>query len=161
MLELNTASTASVPQGPSRLSSPLGFLEHQHGCPSCIRLTCLSACQKKTTLQGRPYLCSSLDLHSRVAKVRAADVKYYTKLRDFTDVHVTGGRVAYRLGALAPLAPQLTSASDGESKLLDHGLVLPLSSATRTIQSDGLIFSHSSHLSQLQFPQSLRQGHTT
>ena len=27
--------------------------------------------------------------------VRAADLKYYTKTRDYTDVHVVGGRSAY------------------------------------------------------------------
>jgi hypothetical protein len=29
--------------------------------------------------QGRTYLCKKLDLDSRVAVVRPADVKYYTK----------------------------------------------------------------------------------
>lgn len=32
---------------------------------------------------------------SRVAVVRPADLKYYTKTRDFCDVHVTGGRAAF------------------------------------------------------------------
>ncbi|KAL3131865.1 hypothetical protein ABBQ38_007575 [Trebouxia sp. C0009 RCD-2024] len=45
--------------------------------------------------QGRTYLCKKLDLGSKVAMVRAADLKYYTKTRDFTDVHVVGGRSAY------------------------------------------------------------------
>ncbi|EFJ42855.1 hypothetical protein VOLCADRAFT_97014 [Volvox carteri f. nagariensis] len=54
--------------------------------------------------QGRPYLCRQLNLGERVALVRRADVKYYTKIRDFTDVHVTGGRVAYPASsAAAPL----------------------------------------------------------
>jgi hypothetical protein len=34
-------------------------------------------------------------LSSKVAVVRPADLKYYTKTRDFTDVHVIGGRKAY------------------------------------------------------------------
>ena len=46
-------------------------------------------------VQGRTYLCKKLDLGSKVAMVRAADLKYYTKTRDFTDVHVVGGRSAY------------------------------------------------------------------
>ncbi len=45
--------------------------------------------------QGRSYLCRRLDLVSRVAVVRPADLKYYTKTRDFCDVHVTGGRAAF------------------------------------------------------------------
>jgi hypothetical protein len=32
----------------------------------------------------------ALDLSSRVAIVRPVDVKYYTKVRDYTDIHVTG-----------------------------------------------------------------------
>lgn len=44
---------------------------------------------------GRPHICSKLDLSARVALVRPADVKYYTRVRDVTDVHVTGGGVAY------------------------------------------------------------------
>ncbi len=31
----------------------------------------------------------------QVAVVRPADLKYYTKTRDFTDVHVIGGRKAF------------------------------------------------------------------
>lgn len=46
-------------------------------------------------MQGRTYLCKKLDLSSRVAVVRPADLKYYTKTRDFCDVHVIGGRTAY------------------------------------------------------------------
>lgn len=46
-------------------------------------------------LQGRTYLCKKLDLATKVATVRAADLKYYTKTRDFTDVHVVGGHTAY------------------------------------------------------------------
>ncbi len=46
-------------------------------------------------VQGRTYLCKKLDLSSKVAVVRPADLKYYTKTRDFCDVHVIGGRTAY------------------------------------------------------------------
>ncbi|GIL51561.1 hypothetical protein Vafri_7530, partial [Volvox africanus] len=45
--------------------------------------------------QGRPYLCRQLNLSERVAIVRPADVKYYTKVKDYTDIYVTGGHVAY------------------------------------------------------------------
>lgn len=47
-------------------------------------------------LQGRTYLCKKLDLASKVAVVRPADLKYYTKTRDFCDVDVTGGHAAYQ-----------------------------------------------------------------
>lgn len=56
------------------------------------------------SLQGRTYLCKKLDLDSRVAVVRPADLKYYTKVRDYTDVHVTGGR-AYYQAAVGQLTP--------------------------------------------------------
>lgn len=46
--------------------------------------------------QGRTYLCKKLDLSSKVAVVRPADLKYYTKTRDFTDVYVVGGKTAYQ-----------------------------------------------------------------
>ncbi|KAK9795209.1 hypothetical protein WJX73_000198 [Symbiochloris irregularis] len=45
--------------------------------------------------QGRTYLCKKLDMDSKVAVVRPADLKYYTKVRDYCDVHVTGGRAYY------------------------------------------------------------------
>lgn len=40
--------------------------------------------------QARPYLCRQLNLGERVAIVRPADVKYFTKVKDYTDVYVTG-----------------------------------------------------------------------
>ena len=46
-------------------------------------------------VQGRTYLCKKLDLSSKVAVVRPADLKYYTKTRDFTDIYVIGGKTAY------------------------------------------------------------------
>lgn len=45
--------------------------------------------------QGQTYLCTRLDLTKKTAFVRSADLQYYTQLRDFTDVHVVGGSVAY------------------------------------------------------------------
>ena len=55
-------------------------------------------------MQGRTYLCKKLDLGSKVAMVRAADLKYYTKTRDFTDVHVVGGHTAYPVRVSDPFA---------------------------------------------------------
>lgn len=58
-----------------------------------------------TDAQGRTYLCKKLDLSSKVAVVRPADLKYYTKTRDFTDVHVIGGRKAYANHSVRRLSP--------------------------------------------------------
>jgi len=51
--------------------------------------------ENDSQMQGRTYLCKKLDLSSKVAVVRPADLKYYTKTRDFTDVYVVGGKTAY------------------------------------------------------------------
>ncbi|KAK1678926.1 hypothetical protein QYE76_039774 [Lolium multiflorum] len=45
--------------------------------------------------QGVNYLVEELDLSSRTAFCRKADVKYYTKTRDYTDINVIGGDFAY------------------------------------------------------------------
>lgn len=45
--------------------------------------------------QGKTYLVKELDLSSKLAYCQEASLKYYTKTRDFTDVHVTGGQLAY------------------------------------------------------------------
>ncbi|KAL5214637.1 hypothetical protein ABZP36_003789 [Zizania latifolia] len=45
--------------------------------------------------QGVNYLVEELDLSSRTAFCRKADLKYYTKTRDYTDVNVLGGDFAY------------------------------------------------------------------
>ncbi|KAG9151551.1 hypothetical protein Leryth_019742 [Lithospermum erythrorhizon] len=45
--------------------------------------------------QGKTYLVKELDLSSKLAFCQEASLKYYTKTRDFTDVHVTGGQIAY------------------------------------------------------------------
>ncbi|GJN33021.1 hypothetical protein PR202_gb21578 [Eleusine coracana subsp. coracana] len=45
--------------------------------------------------QGANYLVEELDLSSRTAFCRKADLKYYTKTRDYTDINVLGGEFAY------------------------------------------------------------------
>ncbi|KAG6530731.1 hypothetical protein ZIOFF_004489 [Zingiber officinale] len=45
--------------------------------------------------QGDTYLVNYLDLSTKVAFCQRADLKYYTKTRDYTDVHVAGGELAY------------------------------------------------------------------
>ncbi|XP_038726130.1 uncharacterized ATP-dependent helicase YprA-like isoform X2 [Tripterygium wilfordii] len=45
--------------------------------------------------QGRTYLVENLDLSGKTALCKEADLKYYTKTRDYTDIHVIGGNIAY------------------------------------------------------------------
>lgn len=45
--------------------------------------------------QGKTYLVKDLDLTTKIASCQKADLKYYTKTRDFTDIHVIGGNIAY------------------------------------------------------------------
>jgi len=45
--------------------------------------------------QGINYLVEELNLSSRTAFCRKADLKYYTKTRDYTDINVLGGEFAY------------------------------------------------------------------
>eukprot|EP00268_Persea_americana_P046729 TRINITY_DN4827_c0_g1_i4.p1 TRINITY_DN4827_c0_g1~~TRINITY_DN4827_c0_g1_i4.p1 ORF type:complete len:647 (-),score=103.78 TRINITY_DN4827_c0_g1_i4:92-2032(-) len=45
--------------------------------------------------QGRTYLVKALDLSTKIAYCQEADLKYYTKTRDYTDIHVIGGDLAY------------------------------------------------------------------
>ncbi|PQQ02746.1 putative ATP-dependent helicase YprA [Prunus yedoensis var. nudiflora] len=46
--------------------------------------------------QGKTYLVTSLDLSRKIALCYVADLKYYTKCRDSTDIHVIGSKFAYR-----------------------------------------------------------------
>lgn len=43
--------------------------------------------------QGKTYLVKDLDLSSKIAWCQQADLKYYTKTRDYTDIHITGGNI--------------------------------------------------------------------
>ena len=43
--------------------------------------------------QGKIYLCTKLDTSAKVAMCTEADLKYYSKTREFTDVHVLGGEL--------------------------------------------------------------------
>ncbi|XP_059453824.1 uncharacterized protein LOC132184275 isoform X1 [Corylus avellana] len=45
--------------------------------------------------QGKTYLVKKLDLSNKIALCEEADLKYYTRTRDYTDVHVNGGKIAY------------------------------------------------------------------
>lgn len=43
--------------------------------------------------QGKTYLVKTLDLSNKTATCEEADLKYYTRTRDYTDVHVNGGDI--------------------------------------------------------------------
>ncbi|KAJ4838114.1 hypothetical protein Tsubulata_003438 [Turnera subulata] len=45
--------------------------------------------------QGKTYMVKELDLSEKIAWCYEASVKYYTKTRDYTDIHVLGGEAAY------------------------------------------------------------------
>uniref|UniRef100_A0A803N367 Uncharacterized protein n=1 Tax=Chenopodium quinoa TaxID=63459 RepID=A0A803N367_CHEQI len=49
--------------------------------------------------QGKTYLVKELDLSSKIALCQRADVKYYTQTRDYTDIDVIGGALAYQIRA--------------------------------------------------------------
>lgn len=43
--------------------------------------------------QGKTYLVKDLDLSAKTAWCQEADLKYYTKTRDYTDIKVLGGDI--------------------------------------------------------------------
>ncbi|XP_020277328.1 uncharacterized protein LOC109851548 [Asparagus officinalis] len=45
--------------------------------------------------QGFTYLVKTLNLSEKTAYCQKADLKYYTKTRDYTDIHVFGSKLAY------------------------------------------------------------------
>ncbi|XP_010423135.1 PREDICTED: uncharacterized protein LOC104708284 [Camelina sativa] len=62
--------------------------------------------------QGRTYLVTSLDTKEKIALCELADVDYYTRTRDYTDIHVTGGKTAYVLKALKNQLNRTTAQSN-------------------------------------------------
>lgn len=50
--------------------------------------------------QGKTYLVKELDISTKIALCQVADLKYYTKTRDYTDVHVIGGEIVCGLDFL-------------------------------------------------------------
>ncbi|XP_060674221.1 uncharacterized protein LOC107433954 isoform X6 [Ziziphus jujuba] len=57
--------------------------------------------------QGKTYLVESLEFSSKIAFCVEADLKYYTRPRDCTDIHVISGHIAYptRVGTAARADP--------------------------------------------------------
>ncbi|KAD4888870.1 hypothetical protein E3N88_20943 [Mikania micrantha] len=45
--------------------------------------------------QGKTYLVKNLDLSTKIALCQETDLKYYTKTRDYTDIEVVNGHIAY------------------------------------------------------------------
>lgn len=54
--------------------------------------------------QGDTYLVKSLELLRKIAFCQKADLKYYTKTRDYRDIHVVGGDLAYPPGMTTEFA---------------------------------------------------------
>ncbi|XP_030939060.1 uncharacterized protein LOC115963945 isoform X4 [Quercus lobata] len=59
--------------------------------------------------QGKTYLVKKLDLSSKTALCEEADLKYYTRTRDYTDVHVSGGKIAYPVKVAKIQLPRTTA----------------------------------------------------
>ena len=53
--------------------------------------------------QGKTYLVKELNLSSMIAVCQRADVKYYTKTRDYTDIDVVGGELVCSLSSVLNL----------------------------------------------------------
>ncbi|XP_027901799.1 uncharacterized protein LOC114162192 isoform X2 [Vigna unguiculata] len=62
--------------------------------------------------QGKTYLVEKLDLSNKTAFCKEADLKYYTKTRDYTDIHVIGGNVAYPLKVETNKFPKSNARAD-------------------------------------------------
>lgn len=47
--------------------------------------------------QGKTYMVKELDISEKIAFCHGADLQYYTKTRDYTDIHVLGGDIVSRV----------------------------------------------------------------
>ncbi|KAK8710764.1 hypothetical protein V6N13_146074 [Hibiscus sabdariffa] len=59
--------------------------------------------------QGRTYLVKDLDLSKKIAYCERAVVDYYTKTRDYTDIHIVGGKIAYPAWVSKDQLPRTTA----------------------------------------------------
>ncbi|TYH99084.1 hypothetical protein ES332_A11G042300v1 [Gossypium tomentosum] len=59
--------------------------------------------------QGRTYLVKNLDLSRKIAYCEKAVVDYYTKTRDYTDIHIVGGKIAYPARVSKDQLPKTTA----------------------------------------------------
>ncbi|KAL2639720.1 hypothetical protein AAZV13_06G185700 [Glycine max] len=62
--------------------------------------------------QGKTYLVEKLDLSNKTAFCKEADLKYYTKTRDYTDIHVIGGNIAYPVKVETNMFPKTNARVD-------------------------------------------------
>ncbi|KAG0488924.1 hypothetical protein HPP92_007735 [Vanilla planifolia] len=67
--------------------------------------------------QGDTYLVKSLELSEKIVFCQKADLKYYTKTRDYTDIHVMGGDIAYSPEITPTFASVRTSAQVNSCKV--------------------------------------------
>ncbi|XP_043813361.1 uncharacterized ATP-dependent helicase YprA isoform X3 [Manihot esculenta] len=66
--------------------------------------------------QGKTYLVEELNISEKIALCRRADLQYYTKTRDYTDIHVHGGDIAYP-ARVSNNQPLKTTAQAGSCKV--------------------------------------------
>ncbi|XP_042476308.1 uncharacterized ATP-dependent helicase YprA [Macadamia integrifolia] len=66
--------------------------------------------------QGKTYLVKALDLSTKVALCQEANLKYYTKTRDYTDINVIGGAIAYP-ARISDVQQRKTSAQTNNCKV--------------------------------------------
>ncbi|GER38598.1 dead box ATP-dependent RNA helicase [Striga asiatica] len=59
--------------------------------------------------QGKTYLVKHLDLASKIAWCQRADVNYYTKTRDYTEIHIIGSNIPMEYKKLLPAYPATAS----------------------------------------------------
>ncbi|XVF11737.1 hypothetical protein REPUB_Repub08aG0053500 [Reevesia pubescens] len=59
--------------------------------------------------QGRTYLVKDLDLSRKIAYCEKAVLDYYTKTRDYTDIHIVGGKIAYPARVSKDQLPRTTA----------------------------------------------------
>ncbi|XP_022728829.1 uncharacterized protein LOC111284419 isoform X3 [Durio zibethinus] len=59
--------------------------------------------------QGRTYLVKDLDLSRKIAYCEKAVLDYYTKTRDYTDIHIIGGKIAYPARVSKDQLPRTTA----------------------------------------------------
>nr|KJB39969.1 hypothetical protein B456_007G040200 [Gossypium raimondii] len=59
--------------------------------------------------QGRTYLVKDLDLSRKIAYCEKAVMDYYTKTRDYTDIHIVGGKIAYPARVSKDQLPKTTA----------------------------------------------------
>lgn len=76
--------------------------------------------------QGKTYLVKHLDLSSKVAWCQQADVKYYTKIRDYTDIHVIGSDIVCNVSTATGFLLFCLQLCCGSREVFNSLLCLPI-----------------------------------